>query len=255
MTKWTALLLAGSRPEGDAFARSMMQAHKALVPVAGEPMVLHPLRALLASPEVSQIIVLTQNPADLRPILPDDERVIIRASASTIAETIFKLISNRAAAFPVLVTTADHAVLDRKMIREFTSRSDGADLAVGVVERRQMLERFPSAKRTWLKFRGGSYSGANLFAFGSPRALPAIALWRSVEQSRKKGWRVLAALGPALFIGAVLRMRTLEQSVDSIGRKLGLSIRIIEMSDPAAAIDVDKAQDHALVESILAGQA
>ena len=27
--------------------------------------------------------------------------------------------------------------------------------------------RLPQTKRTWIKFRGGAYSGANLFAFGS----------------------------------------------------------------------------------------
>lgn len=218
-------------------------------------MVLRPLRALLSSSEVSEVVVLTQNPADLRPVLPDDDRVMIRASKRTIAETIAKLIADRAAEFPVLVTTADHALLDVDMIAEFTAKALGADLAIGVVERKPMLARFPKAKRTWLKFRGGSYSGANLFAFGSERVLPAIEQWRSVEQSRKKGWRVLAALGPALLLGAVLRLRTLQRSVDSIGRKLGLSIRIVEMSNPAAAIDVDKAEDHTLVEEILAGRA
>ena len=76
-----------------------------------------------------------------------------------------------------------------------------------------------------------------------------------MEQERKKGWRVLAAIGPALLLGAVLRMRTLDQSVASVGRKLGLSIRAVEMTDPVAAIDVDKPADHALVEAILAGRA
>ena len=37
--------------------------------------------------------------------------------------------------------------------------------------------------------------------------------------------------------------------------KLGLTIRVIEMSNPLAAIDIDKVDDHALVEAILAGRA
>jgi GTP:adenosylcobinamide-phosphate guanylyltransferase len=255
VSRWTALLLAGSRPQGDPLARSMMLGHKALIPVAGEPMVLRPLRALLASPEIADVIVLTQNPDDLRPVVPDDSRISIRASRGTIAATIAELIGDRAARFPVLVTTADHALLDPAMIAEFTAKAEGADLAIGVVERGPLLARFPHTKRTWLSFRGGSYSGANLFAFGSARVLPAIDQWRAVEQERKKGWRVLAAIGPALVLGAVLRLRTLDQSVNSVGRKLGLSIRAIEMSNPIAAIDVDKPEDHALVEAILAGRA
>ena len=41
----------------------------------------------------------------------------------------------------------------------------------------------------------------------------------------------------------------------AIGRKLGIDIRIVEMSNPLAAIDVDKPADHMLVEDIIAGRA
>lgn len=253
--KWTALLLAGSRPAGDPLARSMMVRHKALIPIGGEPMVLRSLRALLASDRVGDIIVLTQDPADLRPVLPADERIDIQASGATIAGTVAELINRRAAQFPVLVTTADHALLDTQMIGEFTAKAEGADLAIGVVERRALLARLPQTRRTWLRFRGGAYTGANLFAFGSSRVLPAVERWRSVEQDRKKGWRVLAAIGPALLLGAVLRMRTLDQSVASVGRKLGIGIRAVVLSNPLAGVDVDKPEDHALVEAILEGRA
>ena len=253
--KYSAVLLAGSRPQGDPLARTMMIGHKALIPVGGEPMVLRPLRALLASSEVADVIVLTQDPADLRPVLPEDERISLRASQGTIAETIAGLIGDREARFPMLVTTADHALLDPAMIAEFTARAEGADLAIGVVEKARLEQRFPQSKRTWLAFRGGAYSGANLFALGSARVLPAIEQWRAVEQDRKKGWRVLAALGPALLLGAVLRLRDIHRSAAAVGRKLGIAIRIVELSDPVAAIDVDKPEDHALVEAILAGRA
>ena len=46
-------------------------------------------------------------------------------------------------------------------------------------------------------------------------------------------------------------MRTLQQTLDGIGRKLGLTIRAVEMSNPLAAIDVDKPADHELVTAIL----
>jgi GTP:adenosylcobinamide-phosphate guanylyltransferase len=255
VTRWTALLLAGSRPSGDPLANSMMVGHKALIPLAGEPMVLRPLRALLASEQVGDIIVLTQDPRDLRPVLPDDERVRIRASGATIASTISELIASRAAEFPVLVTTADHALLDTQMIAEFTDNAAGADLAVGVVEQSTLMARLPQTKRTWFKFRGGAYTGANIFAFGSDKVLPAIERWRSVEQDRKKGWRVLAAIGPALLLGAVLRVRSLDRSVASVGRKLGLIIRAVVLSNPLAGVDVDKPEDHRLVEAIIEGRA
>ena len=157
--------------------------------------------------------------------------------------------------WPVLVTTADHALLTPEMIAEFIDGAAGSDIAVAFVESRKLLARFPDAQRTWLGFGGGRYSGANLFLLGSPGARRAIDQWRSVEQDRKKGLRVLAALGPALFMGAVLKLRTVHQTAHALGRQLGIIIRVVEMSDPLAAIDVDKQSDHVLVEAILQGRA
>lgn len=251
---YTAVVLAGSRPGGDPLAARFNQDFKALIPVAGKAMACWPVEALLASPLVGDVIVVTQQPGKLRAVLPDDRRLSLRQSESTIAETIAQLIAQKVARFPVLVTTADHALLTPAIIAEFVAGAKGADLAIGVVERRVVVARFPDAKRTWIGFKGGRYSGANLFAFGSDKVTGAVEQWRSVEQKRKKGWRVLAALGPALLLGAVLKLRTLDQSASAVGRKLGLSIRAVELSDPLAAVDIDKAEDLALAEQILGGR-
>jgi GTP:adenosylcobinamide-phosphate guanylyltransferase len=252
---WTAVVLAGSRPGRDVFAERFGTDLKALIPVGGEPMVRRPVRALLRSKSVGKILVLSQSPDRIAAVLPDDPRIDVRESEGSIAEALEQLILDHGTRFPIVVTTADHALLDEQMIGEFTARAEGADLGVGVVERRSLLERLPQSKRTWIGFRGGAYSGANLFAFGSIKALAAIEQWRSVEQDRKKGWRVLAALGPALLLGALLRVRTIDQSVAAIAGRLGLSARVIELSNPLAAVDVDKPVDHAVVEAILAGKA
>ena len=152
------------------------------------------------------------------------------------------------------MTTADHALLDGSMIDDFCARAEGADVAIGLVERRPLMARLPQTKRTWIGFRGGAYSGANLFALGSPKAARAIALWREVEQDRKKGWKLLTALGVPGLLG-LLRVRTLDQTLEAMGSKLGLTLRAIEMANPLAAVDVDKPADLALVEAIIAGKA
>lgn len=252
---WTAVVLAGSRPGRDPFAQQFGTDLKPLIPVAGEPMVRRPVRALLETKEIGKVLVLSQSPDRIAAVLPGDPRIEMHRSQATIAQTIENLIVKRVAEFPILVTTADHALLDAQMISEFIGKVDGFDLAIGVVERQSLLARLPQSKRTWLRFRGGAYSGANLFAFGSIKALAAIEQWRSVEQDRKKGWRVLAALGPALLLGALLRLRTIDESVSAIAWKLGMSARVVVLSNPLACVDVDKPVDHAIVEAILAGKA
>ena len=252
---WTALVLAGSRPGTDPFAATFGTDLKALIPVCGVPMVRRPVAALLEAPEVDKVRVLAQLPGRIAEVLPDDRRLSIEPSGSTIASTLDAILQDPATRFPLLVTTADHALLDREMIADFCRNSKGADLAIGLVEQRPLMARLPTTSRTWLRFRGGAYSGANLFAFGSPEAAKAVALWRGVEQDRKKGWRMIAALGPALLLGAVLRLKTLDQTLDAVGRKLGLTIRKVELSNPLAAVDVDKPADHMLVTEILEGRA
>jgi GTP:adenosylcobinamide-phosphate guanylyltransferase len=252
---WTAIVLAGSRPGRDPFAEQFGTDLKPLIPIGGEPMVRRPVRALLETKGIGRILVVSQSPERIAAVLPKSRRIKLHESQRTIAETIENLILKRVAEFPILVTTADHALLDTEMIAEFIDYSDGVDLAIGVVERRSLVARLPQSKRTWVGFRGGAYSGANLFAFRSIKTLAAIEQWRSVEQDRKKGWRVLAALGPALLLGALLRLRTIHQSVSAMAGKLNMTARAVVLSNPLAAVDVDKPIDHAVVETILAGKA
>lgn len=252
---WTAVVLAGSRPGRDPFAEQFGTDLKALIPVAGEPMVCRPVRALMGTKGIGRILVLSQSPDNIAAVLPRSSKIKLQQSQRTIAETLENLILKRVANFPILVTTADHALLDPSIVAEFIDEATGADLAIGVVERQSLLERLPQTKRTWIAFRGGAYSGANLFAFGSIKALAGIEQWRSVEQDRKRGWRVLSALGPALLLGALLRLRTIDETLSAIARKLGMSARVVVLSNPLAAVDVDKPVDHAIVEAILAGKA
>lgn len=253
--KYTAILLAGSRPGRDEFAAQFGTDMKALLAVHGEPMVRRPVRALLASAKIARVVILSQAPDRVAAVIPTDPRVSFRPSLGTIAETVLEICSDPATPWPLLVTTADHALLDPATVDEFLSAGGTADLAVGVVERGTLMRRFPNAERTWLRFRGGAYTGANLFILSSPAVRPAIELWRVVEQDRKKVWRVTSLLGPLVLAAVALRLVTLDQVLARLGRKLGLTIKAVKLSNPLAGVDVDKLADHTLVEAILAGKA
>ena len=252
---YTAIVLAGSRPGRDALAEQFGTDLKAMIPIAGEPMVRRPVAALLESESIGKVVVLAQQPDSIAAALPDNPRLSVRSSKGTIATTMLNLCGDPALQWPLLVTTADQALLQPATVDEFCIAARGTDLAVGVVDRTSLLRRFPQAKRTWLTFRGGAYTGANLFALGSPRVASAIELWSSAENQRKKGWRVIALLGPVALVGAALRLLSIDQVLARLGRKLGLSVRAVRLSDPLAGVDVDKPEDHDLVEAILAGRA
>ena len=251
----TAVVLAGSRPGTDPFAQRYGTNLKALIPVGGEPMVRRPVKALLASANVDGIRVLAQQPERIREALPADPRISVKESGETIAATLERLCVDPDVRWPILVTTADHALLTPDMVADFLAKAAGADVAIGIVSRDALMNRLPQTQRTWLKFRGGAYSGANLFLLGGPKVRSTLELWRSNEQNRKTAWRMLLTVGLFAGLGALLRLRTLQQTLDSVGRKLNLNIRAVELSDPLAAVDVDKPADHELVTAILEGRA
>ncbi|MCX7864334.1 MAG: hypothetical protein N2423_04745, partial [Novosphingobium sp.] len=94
----------------------------------------------------------------------------------------------------------------------------------------------------------------NLFALMGPQALPALALWSSVEQDRKKVWRIFARFGPWLMLRALSRTISLDSAVASAGARLGLRAGVVRMSRAEAVMDVDKPADHALAERIIASR-
>lgn len=252
---YTAILLAGSRPGRDTFAAQFGTDMKALIEVGGEPMVRRPVRALLESPSISRVLVLSQAPERLAAVIPQDPGISFVKSLGTIAETMLAMCDDPQTRWPLLVTTADHALLDPATLGEFTRAAIGSDIAIGVVERSNLLRRLPATQRTWIRFRKGAYTGANMFALASPAVRPAIELWRSVEQDRKKAWRVMSLLGPALLLCVGLRLVSMDDVLSRLGARLGLKIKGVTLSNALAGVDVDKPADHELVEAILAGKA
>lgn len=242
---FTALVMAGQRPGPDRLAGDGL---KALLPVAGRPMVARVVETLLACPRIGRVLVLAQEPERLRGALQEDDRVALVGSGAGIALSVADAAAGH---WPVLVTTADHPLLSVRTVEGFLARASGADVAIGVVERAVVRERFPENRRTWLRFRGGAWTGANLFALNGPEALPALRLWAEVEQDRKKGLKLVARFGPILLARALTRTITLPAALSVAGGRIGVRVKPVALSDPLAAVDVDKAEDLAIAEAVL----
>lgn len=247
----TAIVMAGSRPGPDPLLDGSGVATKALLPIAGEAMLVHVVRALRASPRVGAITVLAQNSRSLAadPALVAFEDVRFADSGQGISASLAAALPDDDA--PVLVTTADNVLLTPSMIAEFLDGAADSDVAVAMVERTVLLARYPESRRTWLKFRGGWWSGANLFRLRGRRARPLLDFWGRIERDRKKGIKIIAAFGPALLIGVLLRLLTIHQGVARAGRRFGVKARIVPMSAAEACIDADKPEDIVLIEKIM----
>ena len=255
---FTSVILAGSRPGGDPMAEAGGVASKALLPVGGEAMLSRVARTILSHPQSIGAVVLAQQPELLTAQadcawMQHDPRIAFVPSGAGISSSILTLLQSGKAAFPILLTTADNVLLNHAMIDSFLAGAGNADLAVAMVERRVLLARYPQSRRTWLKFRGGWWSGANLFWLANDKVKPLLALWHQVERDRKKGMKIVGAFGPLLLLGALLRLLTIQQAVGRAGRRFGLAARVVPMPQAEACIDVDKVEDRELADAILAG--
>ena len=231
---------------------------KALVPLGGEAMLSRVARALIDYPGIGRIIVLTQDAALLTgqadtAWLASHPAISFEASGDSVSGAVAAAVERHPESYPFLVVTADHALLDAAMLKAFIlpAVAADADIAVAVVERKVLEARYPGNRRTWLKFRGGAYSGANLFLLESPRAMRALALWQGIEQQRKKGRAVVAAFGPLILAGVALRLLSLRGALRLAGKRLDLTAVAVPLPIAEACIDIDKAEDHALASEIL----
>lgn len=258
MQPLTALVLAGSRGEGDPLAEAQQVRHRALLEVAGVPMLLRVVRTLRQTPAVGDIIVSIDEPAALDevPELAEalrDGVLAVRRSLDSPSRSVLDCLE-AAGAGPALVTTADHALLTPEMLASFLdgSAEGDADVFVGLVSRRLLEARFPESTRTYLSFRDDDYSGANLFLFRTPAARKAAVFWRRAESFRKRPWRLVSAFGPVALLLFLLRRLDLDAALSRASRSIGARVAAVRMPMAEAAVDVDRPSDLALVNRLLA---
>ncbi|MFS0736585.1 nucleotidyltransferase family protein [Sphingomonas sp. 1P06PA] len=256
--RWTAIVLAGERPGGDPFAAASGASLKAAIRVQGVALLDHVVAALRSVPAIGDIVILAQDidalSASDMEWTRDPRRVRLVRSGRGIAASVSAITGTAEAPWPILVTTADNALLTPDRIRAFLDQAGDTDITVGVGERAIVEQVFPQTSRTWLKFRDGHYSGANLFALRSPRASGVLAKWAKIESDRKKGLKLVASFGPLLLLRALTRTIDFADAIARAANRLGCTAKPVIL-DAEAPIDVDKPADLALVEQIMAARA
>jgi hypothetical protein len=157
---------------------------------------------------------------------------------------------------PLLVTTADHALLQTGWLEEFLAACPvGADVAAAMARRERVEAAVPDTRRTWLRFADGEFSGCNLFLLARPAAAGVVELWRELERHRKKPLRMMWRLGWRFALRYRLGRLSRAGAAARLGALAGgARLAIVELSDGRSAIDVDKPEDLVLVRRLAAGE-
>ncbi|WP_296598556.1 nucleotidyltransferase family protein [Phenylobacterium sp.] len=247
MTGFSALVLAGSRGGEDPVAAYGGAAHKALIRLGGETLLARVVGALRAAGG-GRVAVISSH-AEVR-------AEAMRLGAEVLDEAAGPSLSVKAGAealgTPLVVTTADHALLQPEWVTRFLADTpEGADVTVLVAARATVEAAAPETKRTWLKLADGDWSGCNLFYLANDRALSVIDLWRRVEAERKRPWKMAQILGPAMLLRYLLRRLSLADAARRLGVLAGVRAAIVPTPYGLASVDVDKPADLDLVRSLV----
>ncbi len=156
---------------------------------------------------------------------------------------------------PLLVTTADHALLQPAWVEEFLAADNGRDDVLLALARREAVEAaVPRSVRTWLRFADGHYSGCNLFLLRTPAARGVVALWQQLEADRKRPLAMLRRLGLSYALRYRCGWLRLEQALQRLGHLSAARVRPVILRDGLAAVDVDKLADLDLVRTLVGQQ-
>jgi molybdopterin-guanine dinucleotide biosynthesis protein A len=255
---FTALVLAGSRPGGDALAQAAGVSHKALAPVAGVAMLTRVVATLRAARAVRRVVVCgierqaVPRESELHAFF-DSGRLGLVSSGATPSASVLAAMQDLAPSTPLLVATADHPLLTAALVDDFCAQSvnSGADVTVGLVAAHLVRAAFPAVRRTTLPFRDGAYCGCNLYAFLTPAAQRAPAAWMQVEQHRKRPWRMIGALGVGVTLRFLLGQLTVDAVTNLASDRMGVHVRPIFLSQPEAGFDVDTAAQLEVADAFL----
>ena len=252
-TPLVAIIGAGSsRPTEDPLLSHVGVRHKALIPIAGAPMILHVARALAESGYVAHLIVVgldSEHGLDFplpATMLPEaDDIVETFLAGGTALERIVP------GAERVLLCSTDIPLVTGEMIRYLvdTALATGADVCFTVVTREVMEARFPKAGRSFASLRDGQFAGGDIHLInpsvlhGNRRLMDAIlgARKNNLKQARIIGLRFMLK-----FLSRRLSIVEGERRAESI---LAVPCRVVPVRYAELGMDVDKPHQLDLVRA------
>ena len=221
-------------------------------------MVLRVLTALCAAGQVKSRILCgpqwaaVEEAAELHALISSDQVRWVKPEATPSASA-YAVMQSLPEETPVLVTTADHALLSAQVVDYFCAEACAAslDVAAGLARNEIVEAAYPGVRRTVLRLSDGGFCGCNLFAFLTTRGRAAADFWREVEQQRKKPLRLVSSFGVFPVLRYLCGRLSLGQALEGISRRMGLKAGAVFLPFPEAALDVDKVNDWQLAQSIV----
>jgi GTP:adenosylcobinamide-phosphate guanylyltransferase len=250
------LITAGGRPlPNEPLYAETQGGYKAMLDIAGKPMIGWVLEAVSASPQVEQIVIVG---------LPETSDVGHCPKLAAVIDDRGDLVSNVMAAGQealrlspnakqALLISSDVPAISTEGLEWLMQQMSGSedDVFYTVVERSVMERRFPGAKRTYAHLKGLEVCGGDVFGFRLDLVQNPKPIWQKMVETRKNPLRQAALFGFDTMFLLMLRQLSLEEAEKMVGQRLGVRGRALLSPYAEMAMDVDKPHQLAILRNEL----
>ncbi len=251
-----AIILANG--EACPLAREYQAPHKALVDIAGRPMIEYVWQAVQACPQVTPIVVAC---------LQEGEVAEYGRGRWPLAEAVdpgfFEGVAEGFGQLPeehthALLVTCDMPLLTPQAVSYFAQQAQqqaDKDVLYGIVPMELVRERFPQTRRTALRTKEGEFTAAGLGALSRRFVQECGPLLRQAFGARKSKLALARMLGVDFILRLALGKLSLPQIVARAEKLLQASCAAIILPYPECGFDVDSAADLELARQLLSSSA
>ena len=253
-----AIVIAGGipQPEDPLYVYSNGDA-KALIDIAGKPMVQWVLDALGEAKRVDNVILIGLSAKHgltcKKPIyyISNQGRML----ANVVAGVHKALEMNKDTQY-VLLVSSDIPALKPEMVDWLvdTCLQTRDDLYYGICPKDVMEKRFPNSRRTYTHLKDMDVCGADMNISHVRMATEHLDMWEQLIGSRKSPLKQARIIGLGTLFALFTRQLTLEDAVKRVCSRIGIQGRAIVWSYAEPCMDVDKPHQLELMRADLAKQ-
>lgn len=239
-----AIVTAGGipRPQDPLYTYSH-GGSKALIDVAGKPMVQWVLDALGGAKRVDNVIVVGLSPKSgvtcKKPLyfVSNQGRML-----TNIVTGISKALEINKKTQYVLIVSCDIPTIKPEMVDWLvdTCMETKDDIYYGVCPKDVMEMRFPGSKRTYTHLKNMDVCGADMNITHVRMATEHLDMWESLIGSRKSPLKQAGIIGLGTLFALFTRRLTLEDAAQRVSDRIGIKGRAIVWSQAEPGMDVDK---------------
>jgi CTP:molybdopterin cytidylyltransferase MocA len=239
-----AVVTAGWSPsEDDPLAEYTQGKPKALIPIAGKPMIVHVVDAMAGSRYIQHIIIVALDPtAGVQFPLPVEhvpDAGDLMANVETGLQYAMDHYPNLDA---ILLSSSDVPTITPPIVDAFIEeclRTDH-DLYYSIVARSVMEARFPESRRSYIHLREADFAGGDLLLIRPSISLSHQELWENLAGARKNALRQASMFGLWPLFKLVIRRLSLAEAERRASKALNMRGRAVPFPYAEVGMDVDK---------------